>query len=65
MFTIGLAVSTSDNDQVKAAGKDCVNVKPVWQVCVCVATILQKIKNTKYKVCLTNFRILLILKMYR
>ena len=29
MFTIGLAVSTSDNDQAKAAGKDHVNVKPV------------------------------------
>ena len=29
MFTIGLAVSTSDNELVKAAGKDYVNVKPV------------------------------------
>ena len=29
MFTIGQAVSTSDNDQVKPAGKDYVNVKPV------------------------------------
>ena len=29
MFTIELANSTSDNDQVKAAGKDYVNVKPV------------------------------------
>ena len=29
MFTIGQAVSTSDNDQVKAAGKDYVNMKPV------------------------------------
>ena len=29
MFTIGLAVSTSDNDQVKPAGKDHVNAKPV------------------------------------
>ena len=29
MFTIGQAVSTSDNDQVKAAGKDYMNVKPV------------------------------------
>ena len=34
MFTIGQAVSTSDNDQVKPAGKDYVNVKPVWPVCV-------------------------------
>ena len=33
---------------VKAAGKDYVNVKPVWPVCVCVATMLQKIKNTKF-----------------
>ena len=29
MFTTGQAVSTSDNDQVKAAGKDYVNLKPV------------------------------------
>ena len=28
MFPIGSAVSTSDNDQVKAAGKDYMNVKP-------------------------------------
>ena len=42
MFTIGYAVSASENDQVKAAGKDYVNVKPV---CVCVATMLQKNKK--------------------
>ena len=42
MFTIGLIVSSSDTDQVKAAGKDYVNTKPVWPVCVCVATMLQK-----------------------
>ena len=47
MFTIGLAVPASDNDQVKAPGKDYVNVKPVWPVCVCVATMLQK-ENTKF-----------------
>ena len=29
MVTTGLTVSTSDNDQVKAAGKDYVNLKPV------------------------------------
>ena len=29
MFTIGQAVSTSDNDQVKPTGKDYVNVEPV------------------------------------
>ena len=29
MFTIGYAVSTSDNDQVKTVGKDYVNMKPV------------------------------------
>ena len=29
MFRIGWAVSTSGNNQVKAAGKDYVNVKPV------------------------------------
>ena len=34
---------------VKAAGKDDVNVKPVWPVCVCVATMLQKIKNSNTK----------------
>ena len=44
MFAIGLAASASKNGQVKAAGKDFVNVKPVWPVCVCVATILQKHK---------------------
>ena len=43
MFTVGLIVSTSHNDDnVKAAGKDHENVKPVWPVCVCVATMLQK-----------------------
>ena len=42
MFKIGWAVSNSNNDQVKTAGKDYVNVKPVWPVCVCVATMLQK-----------------------
>ena len=30
MFTIGQAVFTSDNDQVKPAGKDYLNVKPNW-----------------------------------
>ena len=29
MFTIGQAVYTSDNDQVKPTGKDYVNVKQV------------------------------------
>ena len=29
MFTIGQAVSTSDNDQVKPTAKDYVNVEPV------------------------------------
>ena len=38
MFTIGQAVSTSDNDQVKAAGKNYVNVKPVGPARVYVAT---------------------------
>ena len=41
MLSIGQAVSTSDNDQVKPVGKDYVDVKPVWPVCVCVATMLQ------------------------
>ena len=40
MFTIGCAVPTSDNGQVKPAGKDYLNVKPVWPSCVCVATML-------------------------
>ena len=34
MFTIGQAVSTSGNDQVKLAEKDYVNVKPVCPVYV-------------------------------
>ena len=41
MFTIGLAISTSDNDQVEPAGKDYLDVKPVWQSCACVATMLE------------------------
>ena len=41
MFTIGYTVSASDNDQLKPAGKDYVNMKPVWTACVCVATMLQ------------------------
>ena len=48
MFTIGMAVSTSDNDQLKVAGRDYVNVKPVWPVCVWVATMLQKTKKTQW-----------------
>ena len=48
MFTIGEAVSTSDNDQEKPAGKDYVNVKPVWPVCVCVAPTLQQTRKTNY-----------------
>ena len=40
MFAIGLAVSTSGKDQVKAAGIDYVNMKPVWPVCVCAVTML-------------------------
>ena len=63
MFTIGQAVSTGDNDQVKPARKDYVNVKPVRPLCVCVATMLQKTK--KQKVCLRNFRIYILdKKMY-
>ena len=41
-------ISTNDNDQVKAVGKDYMNVKPLWPVCVCVATMLQKTKSTKF-----------------
>ena len=44
MSSIGQVVYTSDNDQVKAAWKDYVNVKPVWPVCVFVATMLEKQK---------------------
>ena len=47
MFTIGLALSISDNDQVEAAGKDYMNVKPVWPVCVCVAANI-KLHNRIY-----------------
>ena len=46
MFTIEQAVSTSGNDEVKAPGKDYVNVKPVRLACLCVATMLQK--NIKF-----------------
>ena len=35
------------------------NVKPVWPVCVCVATMLQN--NKKRKICWASFRILLII----
>ena len=51
MFRSGYAVSNCDNDQVKATGKVYVNVKSMWPVCVCVATMLQKTKN---KVCLNQ-----------
>ena len=40
MFRIGYIVSTSDNDQVQAAGKDYADVKPVWPVCEHVVTML-------------------------
>ena len=36
MFTIGQALSTSDNDQVKATREDYVNLKPVQPVSVCL-----------------------------
>ena len=48
MFTFAQTLSTSENNQVKPAVKDYVNVKPVWPVCVCVATMLQYTKNTKF-----------------
>ena len=50
MIKIGLAVSTSDNDQVKvkAAMKDYVDMKPVWTVCVCFARMLKKSVKTKF-----------------
>ena len=38
MFTIVLANSASDNDQVKKVRKDYTNVKPVWPVYLYVAT---------------------------
>ena len=47
MFTIGMAVSTSDNDLLKVVERDYVNVKPVWPVCVWVLTMLQKTKKTQ------------------
>ena len=34
-------VCTSDNDQIKPAGKDYLNVKPVLPLCACVATMFQ------------------------
>ena len=44
IFTIEQAISTSDNDQVKAAGKDYVNVKPELPEFVCFVVMLQKKK---------------------
>ena len=41
MFTFGQTVSTSDDNQVKPAGKEYMNVKPVQTTCVCVATMLE------------------------
>ena len=41
MFTIWYAVSTSDTDQVKPAGKYYVNVKPMLPPRVSVAAMLQ------------------------
>ena len=35
MFTFGQAVSTSDDNQVKPAGKEYMNVKPVQTTCMC------------------------------
>ena len=51
MFKIWEVIATNDNDKVKTGGKDYVNVKPVWRLCACVATIFTK--NEKHKVCLT------------
>ena len=39
MFRIGYAVSTIDNHQGKPAGKDYVNVIPVWLMCVYIYNI--------------------------
>ena len=39
LFFIKHFLSISDNDQVKPAGEDYVNVKPVWPACVCDATM--------------------------
>ena len=48
MFTIGQAVSTSENDQVKPAGKDYVNMKQcVTSVCMCCDNVTI---NKKHKV---------------
>ena len=46
MFTFGQDVSTSDNDQAKADARRLSG----WEtrVCACVATMLQKTKNTKF-----------------
>ena len=61
MFTTGLAVSISDNDQVKAAGKDYVNVKCETSVTSVRMYCDNVTKSRKHKVCLRYFRILLIL----
>ena len=49
MLTIVWAATASDNDQVKAPGKDYVNVKPVRPVCVCVTCCNKITVNTKHK----------------
>ena len=46
IFTIGFAVSTSDNDQVKRAGIGYFNVKPAWPLCVVLRQCFNK-QNTQ------------------
>ena len=41
MFTIGQAVSISENDQVKPTGKHYMSVNQVWLAFVCVAKMLE------------------------
>ena len=63
IFTVGQAVSTSDNDKVKAAGRrlyEC-ETSVTSVLCMCCHNVT---KNKKHKACLTNFRILIYTYLY-
>ena len=64
MFTIGYAIYTGSNDEVKAAAKPIklgASEASVTSVCMCCSIVT---KSKKQKVCLINFFILLILYIY-
>ena len=64
MFTIGWSVSTSGNDQVKAARKY-IYTYYEGEISVCSVCVLRQCyKKQKNKVCLTNFCILFNIYRY-